>query len=1723
MYLSPVTKGEIWKMKSFKKLLAMLLAVVMVVGVVNLPTKAAGDGSTRDKAIEPTINVGDDMDRTYEFFLEMSDLVVPTGDAYFQPVDTTSVFTFNGEPADMELKMTTLGLQFPVSGMLGKTGNVNATWGDTVTFGGLWRYADGTYYNFPTTTYVYQGYPDNASTDLWVKLPEYQSGVTSVTKVTLQDPGASPHTSANRFFLLTDTITSISGDQYFVPVNEDSVYTFNGETSKIPLKMAGSDLGFQMDVGLMTGGTDNGVPGKVGDIVTFGGVWYCEDNKTFYEFEKVSYICSKTGLGGATTTWVKAGDAGNIEKTFEHNYFNVNNSDHALIISNLTATSDTWYLPVNENSVFTYNGQAPAYNLKIAGPAGIQINTQELTGGSVQLGHFAHFGGVWKNPTDSKYYDFGDQYYVYTTQWNKLGNVPENPTTSTIDNSKVTVHSWTSPTQLFLQNGGLPALNTDAFFVPVDDTASYTYNGEAAHTLPKAAGNQCMQFIVGDMKGTFDTNDTASSGDTIVLDGKWYLGSTGTAYTFDKMTYRYNGSAWCKVFDTTLNQVGINDTNRFFLHYNEIQTTSNMADIFFVAQEGATFTYNGVEVTAMTGLKLTGSGMQFDVGLMTIGTSADNNKPATPGDIVSFQGLWLDSTNNIYYRFAETTYVFNGTNWEAIAPTNVTNVMPELNWKQSGAVYATVTGISLPSSGTTNLYPVNQDSVFYWNGKKAQGLPKLHQSGGLLFDLAAMTGVVGKEAEVGDTVAIDGVWMSANDNTYWNFGKVKYEYQGNNEWKETFDLEHVVNFAVTGVGNCETEIDEANQKGYWKFNFTTGETLTVGDPMGNVSVQVNSENAVDAACTIVDANTICVTVPMSETLDANPANGTTITVQAGQIGPYYTLTANYKIVYDAETWVPAIEGVSVTVTGLGIANVTNNWARFAGETASDVTISTSEKFVPVYQDAGVYINGSKFDASNGIEYIGNNTYHLDFSNIGTKSYTPQEDDIVTVKGVFRSTKSDIYLNFSEFSMIRTNQNEETTSWEKMNGGYEDFYRVSVKSATATHRTEDWLIRFELSAPLETTDKEAWSGLGALLSITFTTAKGEEKTLSPEALRADPTECLGIVIADSKLDSDLTGSKLTINPSRFSTETKTYKITRPCTLKYEGGTWVVDTSRPTASGVRGDATGDGVVKANDLVRALREYQGVEGAALCTADGAIEGMSKVTKSDTIRIREILLQGTVTFNAAGDATGLPVYLDDEYIAISAYRGPRSKTLNKLYDDDGKEVTNHTIVDYITDEEFQRYAGAGFNTLLAEGDAPFVSSGGDLMNGYEDHWTNLQKYMDCARKAGLDVFVTSEALNAYLQGVQAKQNDTGNLLDVTDDFLTRDLTQLFTKMKDYDNFKGLTMSDELPLGSYAAFAKASDIIESLNPDVSLYTNLLSMSNEDESAYANIGKDFANYVKMFGNATHRGGVAYDLYPLRREVKQSGYLWNKQYDYESGNQYLDTYWLQNLELSATTAKENDYEAGITLQSMGMKNKASKRRWTNPSSKADIGYQVYTSLAYGMKTIQYFTYWESPVQNSAGEIYTQAMIQQNADGTVTETPIYGFVQSVNNEITKFDHVFLDYDWQGTLYSDSGTGFTGVDTTYTTDKITLTSASQKALVGCMKDTDKGFEGYWIVNAVEPQNTTAPANTVKVTFSGKTKALLYNPAAGIYGELINLESDGSYTATLNLGEAQFIIPIV
>ena len=189
-------------------------------------------------------------------------------------------------------------------------------------------------------------------------------------------------------------------------------------------------------------------------------------------------------------------------------------------------------------------------------------------------------------------------------------------------------------------------------------------------------------------------------------------------------------------------------------------------------------------------------------------------------------------------------------------------------------------------------------------------------------------------------------------------------------------------------------------------------------------------------------------------------------------------------------------------------------------------------------------------------------------------------------------------------------------------------------------------------------------------------------------------------------------------------------------------------------------------------------------------------------------------------------------------------------------------------------------------------------------------------------------------------------------------------------------------------------------------------------------------------------------------------------------------------------------------------------------KDDISYQVYTSLAYGMKYLSYYTYAPHRLQFDT-HYYTGTMIEYDESQNIVETDTYKAVQAVNKDILKFDYVFLDYDWQGTIpiSKEDKESLFGQLEAYDTDAISSYSATHDALIGCMYDPDKKINGYWLVNAVNPQDNQS--NQVTVTLEGKTKVIVYNPSQGVYGEIQDLDNH-TYTAELGSGEGQFVIPL-
>ncbi len=569
-------------------------------------------------------------------------------------------------------------------------------------------------------------------------------------------------------------------------------------------------------------------------------------------------------------------------------------------------------------------------------------------------------------------------------------------------------------------------------------------------------------------------------------------------------------------------------------------------------------------------------------------------------------------------------------------------------------------------------------------------------------------------------------------------------------------------------------------------------------------------------------------------------------------------------------------------------------------------------------------------------------------------------------------------------------------------------------------------------------------------------------------------------------------------------------------------------RPTAKGVDGDATGDGFVNSKDIVREKKELAG-KASKLSTTDAFLSGKSYLRDEDVISLYEIILRK--------DSRGYPIYLEDDKIMLAAYEGPR-KANRQDFTWDGSNLTSAPVTQsYLNATEFKRFADAGLNTVYAQGDAQFWSTTmGDADAAYLYY---LNNYMKLAEDAGIDVIVYTEALNSYLRGNDVTKVDAAGTTvthsELKNSVLEADLRELWEGgtapwgygsnkgMKEWKNFAGLMMSDELEYDCVDNYTTALEKIKGISSDIAYYSSQFSMAASGthfggsalDTSAAKRAENFVKAAKAFGNAA--GKFTYDMYPLLKDGS------------------VEDYWLYNLELSAQTAKENGFETGITLQSTDVEKLLSAASTRVPDQKDDIGFQVYTALAYGMKSITYYTYWEHHNQNTgitSKEVYTTPMVtypdDPNAEGAEgQETDVYYAVQGVNNEINKFDHVFMEYDWQGTIpleVNDEDNLYDYLDTSYINSRIaSKTVNGGDALIGCMYDDNQEKDGFWLVNACNPEDDKT--STVTIKFNDTEKLMVFDPQAEGFdgtGEVVDYDSVNGYTASLASGTGQFVIPM-
>lgn len=489
----------------------------------------------------------------------------------------------------------------------------------------------------------------------------------------------------------------------------------------------------------------------------------------------------------------------------------------------------------------------------------------------------------------------------------------------------------------------------------------------------------------------------------------------------------------------------------------------------------------------------------------------------------------------------------------------------------------------------------------------------------------------------------------------------------------------------------------------------------------------------------------------------------------------------------------------------------------------------------------------------------------------------------------------------------------------------------------------------------------------------------------------------------------------------------------------------------STGVSGDANSDGKFNIMDLIRMKKVALGIVNE-INMVDADLNGNGKINSNDIVLATKMLL-GIVKFEDGANITGVPTYADDAEMRLSAYVSP---TIEEGFDD---------------------YKAAGFTTLISEKIAAYGSD-------------NFDEYMNLAAKKGLDVIVQSDNLNAMLLGLNAMDPD---LLQA----MSNDLAK-------YNNFRGLLMCDEPTINHLNSYTQVTNVLKLLNPNIDFLTSCLPTYTPDESLIStnnslSFDEKYSAYANAYGNLL--GDFTYDFYPFKHSYKQVlGYKYDEK-------DYMRSDWFKNLTLAAANAK-GKYTTGITVQSYSEAINAKDHY--RDVTKADISFQVYSALAYGMKSINYFTYgehWDPNVGTTSSMIY---------DGQKTD--IYYAVQSVNNEIKAFDNVLLNFNWQGTI------GITGTNSdkimnyvdAYSSKRISNATASNDAIIGCLKDS-KGYDGFMLVNSTDPSDNVT--ETISVTFKNADHAKVYINGVENIVEL----SNGTFSATLAPGQGIFVIPYI
>lgn len=504
-----------------------------------------------------------------------------------------------------------------------------------------------------------------------------------------------------------------------------------------------------------------------------------------------------------------------------------------------------------------------------------------------------------------------------------------------------------------------------------------------------------------------------------------------------------------------------------------------------------------------------------------------------------------------------------------------------------------------------------------------------------------------------------------------------------------------------------------------------------------------------------------------------------------------------------------------------------------------------------------------------------------------------------------------------------------------------------------------------------------------------------------------------------------------------------------------------------------------------------------------------------------------------------------------------------------DGTEQETDPTDFRLEESAYTTYKDAGFNIVLAQ---DMISPD----NGTDDWNNNGSKYMDMAYNAGLKVILTDWHLQVIstplkVSGTSVVASDStyvpwiigtdanategaaatylGYLSDLgitadTTRFATREALDAFVYdqlalYKDHPAFYGVMLGDEPCYHNAYCYGEVYNSIKRVMSKCYVQYNLLPLENsfgtiqyrypglgsyDSDNLPSNINsiieEAYTNYVTSFLDTMNTDYVQYDDYPFKSSTESYlGGLWTKT------DPYVDKTSLRNIQLIAEIAKERGLDVKVVSQSSVMKTGgASGYTHIRQVTEDDARWLNNYLMGFGVKQINYFTYWTKRASSASGEYFVDGGSFVNRDGTTTD--LYTFMQTIMADNTAFAPTISHFNYKTSQVfgSDNDSDLNNDHISWSSSLTatasfrwisSITTSLEYTLVTELYDKDNYNYMYMVMNTIDPSEGGTQSITVTLD-SSITSFYVYDQRGN------RTEHTGnSYTVSLTAGQAVYIMP--